>query len=237
MTDSLKLPRFLLIKQTIENHISSGSWPVGTRVPSENDLAASFSVSRMTARRALTELDKEGLLTRTPGLGSFVAKPPAVIPNVELPNVVQDIQNIGIYSCRILTLETIQADMATAKKMRVEVDDELYKGIFVHLDSQNPVQFEEIVVNAKLAPAFLKQNYNKVTAENYLNWVIAPSHTEYRVSAVQASAAQRRELKLTHDGEGICIKVTKRHWIQKTVLSISTLINPAEKFHLGQQIQ
>jgi hypothetical protein len=31
--------------------------------------------------------------------------------------------------------------------------------------------------------------------------------------------------------------VTKRHWVQKTVLSISTLINPAEKFHLGQQIQ
>jgi GntR family histidine utilization transcriptional repressor len=117
MTDSLKLPRFLLIKQTIENHISSGSWPVGTRVPSENDLAASFSVSRMTARRALTELDKEGLLTRTPGLGSFVAKPPAVIPNVELPNVVQDIQNIGIYSCRILTLETIQADMADRKSV------------------------------------------------------------------------------------------------------------------------
>ena len=78
----------------------------------------------------------------------------------------QDIQNVGIYSCRILTLERIQADMATAKKMRVEVDDELYKGIFVHLDSQNPVQFEEIVVNAKLAPAFVKQNYNKVTAEN-----------------------------------------------------------------------
>jgi GntR family histidine utilization transcriptional repressor len=237
MTNSHKLPRFLLIKQTIKNHISSGSWPIGTRVPSENDLAARFSVSRMTARRALTELDREGLLTRTPGSGSFVAKRPAVIPNVELPNIVQDIQSVGIYSCRILTLERIQADMATAKKMRVEVGDELYKGIFVHLDRQNPVQVEEILVNAKLAPAFIKQNYNKVIAENYLHWIVAPSHTEYRVSAVQASAAQRRELKLTHDGEGICIKVIKRHWVQNTVLSISALINPAEKFHLGQEIQ
>ena len=112
MSDIVKLPRFLLIKQYIENHIASGNWPVGTRVPSENDLAASFSVSRMTARRALKELDDEGLLTRAPGLGSFVAKPKALPPQVELPNVVEDIQNFGIYSCRIVSLERIQADMA-----------------------------------------------------------------------------------------------------------------------------
>ena len=237
MSDIVKLPRFLLIKQYIENHIASGNWPVGTRVPSENDLAASFSVSRMTARRALKELDDQGLLTRAPGLGSFVAKPKALPPQVELPNVVENIQNFGIYSCRIVGLERIQADMLMAQRMRVNMDDELYKGTFVHLNRDKPAQFEEIVVNPLVAPAFIKQNYHKVVADAYLNWVAAPTHVEYRLSAVMPSAMQRRELGLTHEGEGVCIQITKRNWSQDTVMSLSTLINPAEGYHLGKEIK
>ena len=236
MSDIVKIPRFLLIKQYIENHITSGSWPVGTRVPSENDLAVSFSVSRMTARRALKELDDQGFLNRAPGRGSFVAKPQVRAPHIELRNVVQNIQNLGRYSCRIVSLDSIHADMFIAKTMRVNVDDELYKGVFVHLDANKPAQLEEIYVNPSLAPAFIKQNYQKVVADAYLNWVAQPNHTEYQLSAIMPSAAQRRQLELTHEGEGPCIKITKRHWAQELVISLSILINPSDSYHLGVEI-
>ena len=48
-------PKFVLIKQYITDQISAGSWIEDQRVPSENELAEQFSVSRMTARRALSE--------------------------------------------------------------------------------------------------------------------------------------------------------------------------------------
>jgi GntR family transcriptional regulator len=41
-------------------------------VPSENQLAEKFGVSRMTARRALSELEQEGSVERIPGKGTFV---------------------------------------------------------------------------------------------------------------------------------------------------------------------
>ncbi|MGB2360263.1 MAG: GntR family transcriptional regulator, partial [Porticoccaceae bacterium] len=53
---ALKLPQYELIKQYLKHQIDSGDWPVGHRTPSENQLANQFSVSRMTARRALQEL-------------------------------------------------------------------------------------------------------------------------------------------------------------------------------------
>ena len=43
-------------------------------IPSENQLAEKFGVSRMTARRALVELALEGTVDRIPGKGTFVRK-------------------------------------------------------------------------------------------------------------------------------------------------------------------
>ena len=51
--------KFSKIKQHIYLKIESGEWPENHPVSSENALSAQFSVSRMTARRALQELADE----------------------------------------------------------------------------------------------------------------------------------------------------------------------------------
>ncbi|MHA6627838.1 FadR/GntR family transcriptional regulator [Pseudonocardia sichuanensis] len=52
--------------------ISSGRWPVGTRVPPEHDLVADLGVSRNTVREALRALVYLGLLESRPGDGTYV---------------------------------------------------------------------------------------------------------------------------------------------------------------------
>ncbi len=49
--------------------------PVGSPISSERDLALEYGVSRMTARRAVVDLTREGLLDRHVGKGTFVAQP------------------------------------------------------------------------------------------------------------------------------------------------------------------
>ncbi|MCA2230209.1 GntR family transcriptional regulator [Nonomuraea aurantiaca] len=52
----------------------------GDPFPSESQLAQEFGVSRMTARAALVRLERDGLLERVPGRGSFVRQAAAARP-------------------------------------------------------------------------------------------------------------------------------------------------------------
>lgn len=61
------------ISQWLRSRIESGTWPEYARLPSEPTLAAELGVSRGTLRKAIGGLVTDGLLTQTPGRGTFVA--------------------------------------------------------------------------------------------------------------------------------------------------------------------
>lgn len=52
--------------------IQSGAYPQGTRLPTENDFASEFDVSRPVVRAALARLREAGLIVSRRGAGSFV---------------------------------------------------------------------------------------------------------------------------------------------------------------------
>ena len=57
---------------TLHRAISSGRWPVGTRLPTESELAGEYGVSRVTLRQAVQALVHVGLLQTIQGSGTFV---------------------------------------------------------------------------------------------------------------------------------------------------------------------
>jgi GntR family histidine utilization transcriptional repressor len=233
MVKAIKFPQFEVIKQYVRGHINSGRWPVGTRTPSENELSASFSVSRMTARRALQELAQEGLLTRAPGLGSFVAQPVPAKPSIELHNIVAIAQSKGAYSCQVLSLEQISADAELAALLGFEIDQPVYRARFLHFDGRKAIQWQEIYVNPKVAPAFLKQKFTRVVPDEYLEWIAPSGHVEYRVSAVLARSSQRRALGLMKDSQNACLQITRICTRGSMVASLSKLVHPASLYQLG----
>ena len=58
--------------EQLKQQILSGEWPVGMKIPSENELAVTMNVSRVTIRQALQKLTVFGLLETKTGEGSFV---------------------------------------------------------------------------------------------------------------------------------------------------------------------
>ena len=73
--EPIKLKRTSVSEQIfaiLKGKIASGEWKDGQKIPSENELAAQFGVSRMSARNAVQRLSALGLLETRPGDGTFV---------------------------------------------------------------------------------------------------------------------------------------------------------------------
>ena len=232
-----KLPQFALIKQFLEEQIASGELSSGAKIPTEQSLANSFSVSRMTARRAVQELADTGMLTRTPGSGTFVAEPKKSVPMVAITNVVDAAKQANTHSHRIISADAVQLAGNKARLMGLMADTLMFQINLLHLNNNRPIQWQQICVNRSLAPALLKQKMDKIDPNDYLQWVCTPTKSDYRVSSVLPSASQRRDLDLSQQDNASCLSVERRDWVGESVLSISTLLHPAEQFYLGDSLK
>jgi GntR family transcriptional regulator, arabinose operon transcriptional repressor len=68
-----ELPLYQQIYDHLKAQIEARKYTGGQRIPSEKELIEHFGVSRITAKKALEMLAKDGLIVRMPGKGSFVA--------------------------------------------------------------------------------------------------------------------------------------------------------------------
>lgn len=66
------IPKYMYIKLTLVNKIQTGELPVGIKLPTEKEMCVAYACSRLTVRKALEELQREGYINKVQGLGTFV---------------------------------------------------------------------------------------------------------------------------------------------------------------------
>src|SRR5690554_6276719 len=78
----IKVPFYIQVYKTIVQLIKDKKWEEGEFLPSERELSLLFDVDRLTVRRALNMIVKEGLIEKKAGLGTRIIKsPPRVNTN------------------------------------------------------------------------------------------------------------------------------------------------------------
>lgn len=72
LTKDNKPPLYRVMMDELKSQISSGHYAPEAQLPTEAELSSTFGVSRITTRRALEELERDGFIYRVKGSGSFV---------------------------------------------------------------------------------------------------------------------------------------------------------------------
>ncbi|WP_420837080.1 histidine utilization repressor [Aliidiomarina iranensis] len=226
------MAKFATIKEYIYQKIESGEWPEYHPVSSENVLAEKFSVSRMTARRALQELSEEGLVTRTRGSGTFVAPLKSQSALLTIRNIADEIRlRNHRHHAVVQVLERVPAPAGIATALQMQVGSEVLHSVITHFENGQPVQVEDRYVNPTLVPEYLEQDYTQCTPHEYLCEVTPLTEASHLIEAVLPSKQLMILLQL--DAAEPCLQIQRRTSGREGVVSQATLTHPGSRFRLG----
>ncbi len=225
-------PRYLAIKQFVTDAIGSGALKPGDRVLSEAELVSRFCVSRMTANRALRELQNAGVLVRRTGIGSFVAESRPIGHMIEIRNIADEVRARGhAYRARVIQNEVKKATAKTAPLLCVSLGSRLFHSIIVHHEAEFPIQLEERFVLASAAPEYADMDFTQTTPNEYLTRIAPIERVEHRVRAAMPDSRTRSLLGLG-ELEPVLL-LTRQTWSSSRLVSHAWLTHPASRFELS----
>ena len=224
-------PRYQQLKDLIIGRISSGELQPSDRVPSENDLVVSMSVSRMTANRALRELNDEGYVERIAGRGTFVSDYRSRSQLLEVHNIADEISLRGhTHSSQVLRQSLQHARGEVARALDVEQGTSVFHLLLVHAENGTPIQLEDRHVVASFAPDCLQQDFEAVTPSAYLTSVAPLQEADQVVRASMPNGAVQKHLRL-EDNEPSLV-VIRRTWAHGRPVTFARLHHPGSRYEL-----
>ena len=224
-------PRYQQLKDLIIGRISAGDLRPSDRVPSENELVEAMSVSRMTANRALRELNDEGYVERIVGRGTFVSDFRSQSHLLEVQNIADEICGRGHTHSSIVVRQSRQhARGDVAKGLHVEQGTEVFHLLLVHYENGSPIQVEDRHVLASFAPQCLQQDFAAITPSAYLTSIAPLQEAEQAVRAAMPNAAVRQHLGIP-EGEPALV-VIRRTWSKGRPVTFARLHHPGSRYEL-----
>lgn len=120
--------------------IESGKITVGEKLPTEAELVQLYGVSRTTARRALDELRRQGLVRREPGKGTFRSDPLLRADLPYLHSFSDEIRRLGYRpSVQLLQQHEVVANQSLAEQLHVDVGSPVFYFRRLRMADERPI--------------------------------------------------------------------------------------------------
>ncbi len=143
MAEAIETSKTRRVYLTLRDRISSGELTPGTRLPSEPDLAELHDVSRVTIRRALAELEREGLISRRPGAGTFITARMIKRPIVaDLSNALAHLVEMGRSTdVRLLQFGYVDPSPEVAEALKLDDGEKVQRSVRVRIIDGEPFSY------------------------------------------------------------------------------------------------
>jgi GntR family transcriptional regulator len=149
------VPKYARIERALREQIAH--LRPGDRLPSDTELCVAFGVSRMTARNAMQRLADEGLVERRPGLGSFVAQPPAHRRADRLMTFSREMARRGrIPSSRVLRVTVRPSQPDEAARMAVAEGEPVVVVRRLRCADGEPIALETAILDRRTEAAVMR---------------------------------------------------------------------------------
>lgn len=236
-TDTLALlPPYARVKQFLKDGLADGSWAPGEQMPSEAELVAQFGVSRMTVNRALKELQAEGLVERSQGVGTFAARLHRVSSTLTIRDLHEEIESRGhAHHAAVHTQRAQPASRGVADALGLAPGARAFHTLIVHHENGVPLQCEDRWVNPACSPGYLDADFTRTTPTQVLFETTALWRAQYAIEAARPTAQESALLGIGVDEP--CLIVTRRTFTRDATITIARLVHPGTRYQLQGEFQ
>jgi len=195
-----RVPRYHQIAQALRDRIRLGHIAPGERLDNQRRLAQAFDVTLMTLRQALEVLEREGLIMRRHGLGTFVSLRSVDYDILHFRAFAGDLSAIGEdVETRFLRSHFGPADSLTARELMREPGARVFALERLRLVDGRPTSFQVSYLPAALGEEVAKADLAVTPLRQVLSFKLGIEITGARetVSAETLPARAARELGCT----------------------------------------
>lgn len=154
--DKEESPFYMQLKNKLKDDIESGKYKHGDKLPSERELAEQFNISRMTARHTLSVLEREGVVERRIGVGTFITNNRIKMDFITFNSFSKDMLSKGFKpTTKKLSLSKDYATAYLAKKLKIDLNDEVTVLRRVRLVNDMPISIEESFIPSKFCDGIM----------------------------------------------------------------------------------
>ena len=193
-------PIYLQLREVVRSKIEDGEYAPGTAIPSENTLAATYGINRLTVRSAIDALVSEGVLKRVQGKGVYV-----------VAQIERDLEVLGGFTQtmneknletrkKILLKGQRRAGEKFAKLFDISEDDMLYYIKRLDYANEEPIAIQEIFIPYNLVPKMEGIDLSVFSMfEIYKFYGINPVRALQTLDLVQLTQSDARLININKD--------------------------------------
>ncbi len=203
------IPLYVQIRKTLRDDIVNKVLAPGQKLPSEDELAVRFGVSRMTVRQGIADLIDEGLLYRRHGVGTFVSQSHIERDHTHLTSFMESAKEEGLdATIRLLIADILPAKLKVARSLSLNEGDLVIRVKTLRFVEKIPITVHDAYVPYKLFPQLLQED---LEAQHL--WAIFESYgvrVKRAVQRLMAREAEEEIARLLEVDEGVPILYKER---------------------------
>jgi GntR family transcriptional regulator len=147
------LPLYRQLYLILRAGLDNGTWRVGDKLPTENELARDYGCSLITVRRALGDLAREHRVERRAAKGTFAIEPPTARSIDTITSFTDEMKQRGIdLKNTVVRFDTRPASPDAARMLRVPENSPVYFLERVRSSDGRPMILEAVEIPVHLAP-------------------------------------------------------------------------------------
>jgi GntR family frlABCD operon transcriptional regulator len=145
------------VRAALAQEIQDGRYDDSGRIPSEPELCERFGVSRITVRRAVSDLEELGIVRRRQGAGTFITKRSDVLGTMAIGGFADQISEGGEKSRAIMRAVTTAADPARASALGIATGSPVFVLERVFRIDGLPLALDRSVYSLERYPGFAER--------------------------------------------------------------------------------